>query len=138
MSKCYRTDTTWILELDDDEWYGKDHASIIIEAATEARKLGCIALAIFSIPDPVFPMNGMSRKHRVHYEKFTGSPERPYNVEARFVATVDAATWASLGDKAQMQLTRRARDDLNRKARGVPGRYSIVTSDGREIERGKV
>lgn len=136
--KAFKQNAMYVVEMDDDDWYGGDCQRHVATAQQEAKACSCSILAVFSIPDPVFPMNGHDARHRVHHEVFKDTGNSPVQYTAQFTCTVSDDHYEGLSEQARLKFLRNARDQLNMKANGVAGRYQIVTLKGRSLETGRV
>jgi len=85
----------------------------------------------------VFPMCGKDSRHRVWAVSSKANSESAFKVAAVFTIEIDANRYADLAHEGQMRLVKRARDEINKYAKGVAGRYSIIVGN-REVEKGRV
>lgn len=145
MSKSYKQDGLFIVELSDTEWYGlrEDERTKAGETFKErALSLGCRSMSIFCLPDPFFPLCDNNKRHRV-YECIITAITKPYEIKPLFAAEIAQETWDGMTEADRRQLVRDARDEVNAMAvnSGISGRYVIRTFDGatfKVIEGGKV
>ena len=88
MGTFYRQNRAFIVELAENEWYGKDTENIINEYTDMARNRNCDMVAIFVTPDPLFPACGHEKRHRVHSVNIVGSKQKPFMLEVTLKAVV--------------------------------------------------
>jgi hypothetical protein len=141
----YKQADMWIVELNEDQWYGLDKTdTLTMGARVDARNNGCNMAAIFVTPDPVFPMCGQERRHRVYYHDLRSEREQTcgFKVSAVMTAELDTARYENGNERERKRMMQLARDAVNEAANGTPGRYVIqYVSTGRGLvvlERGKV
>lgn len=141
MGKAFKQDALYIVELDENQWYGLDserQTGVAAEYADRAKALGCSIMSIFVIPDPLFPMCGQGKKHRV-FEKRIEVRSAPFDLTILLTADIPLEAWDKLGELDRNRLVRECRDALNDRAviAKVRGRYQIVVGSTC-VERGRV
>jgi hypothetical protein len=139
--KSFKQNELWVVELDEDKWYGIPQDmrdALCAGVVVDARANKCSTLAIFALPDALFPMYGKTRRHRVHHEVLVRHDDaNPFEMVMEITATVDAEHYNALSEMDRSRLVTRVRDAANRKANGVKGRYRIMC-DGKQLEAGRV
>lgn len=141
--KDFKADTAWVVEMTDFEWFSIDddgRAALIAKARTNGREAGCDSIAIFAIPDPIFPVYGITVKKRVHNEQLATG--KAWGISCVHVIDLVPAIWAELDEPGRLKLLKNIREVVNIKGRTNPGRYEIVLPNGdgslTYVERGKV
>lgn len=139
MGKVYRQNEMWVVELAEEEWYGPkaDKEALKTNFKDRAREQHCQQVVIFVIPDPLFPLYGDNKKHRVFQYQFPAA-EKPFKVGALFTGEIDVDVYERADEATRRSLIRDVRDMLNDTANGVAGRYVIRTTDGKQLETGRV
>ena len=139
----FKQDNMYIVELQDIDWYGKDVDTALVceQFRQRARADECEILAIFVIPDPLFPICDLAIKHKVYEYRSAVANAATFKVEAMFTGNIDEEMWPD-DEGARRKLLGRVRDEVNKKARGVAGRYVIQLIRGSAVvarlEQGRV
>lgn len=139
MGKEYKQNDLYVIELDEHEWYGPnvDREELQGKYRETARANLCALVAVFVIPDVLFPMCGHTRKHKV-YEHHFPAADSHFKVQATFTGVIDGEIYTSLSERQRSILVRKVRDEVNEHANGVPGRYTISLDNGVILETGRV
>lgn len=140
MGKEYVQGKLFILELSEDEWYWKpdEEQATLKELAIRGAEINkCNIATVMVVPDPLFSVCGRDKKHRV-FEKSIELRKPVIEIGMLVTATIDVDAWLNASEMARQKMRSAARDEANRYARGVSGRYVIVLSDGRKLEGGRV
>lgn len=144
MAKAFKADTCWVHECSDEDWFERkeETRTAFIDGIKERAKLeGCTSIAVFAVPDPLFPLYGHSVKKRVHSEQLAGASTALFEVRTTYFARIPNDVWESTAENLRPALIRRVRDALNERGIEHPGRYEIAicTDDTcTTIERGRV
>jgi hypothetical protein len=139
-----KTGSGWFLEIPDKEWYGigdDARATYLEEQKTIARAKGCTSLIIVAVPDPIFPLYGHTKRHRVHLESWPSDDAPAFKIETEYTGYIHVDVWNKLSEKGRVDLTRSVRDALNARGEVYAGRYSIYVTDSVTqslIEKGRV
>jgi hypothetical protein len=141
--RSFKADEAWVVEADDHEWFGQPEdvrAAIVTMTRDAAKAEKCTSFAIFSVPDPIFPVYGHSIKKRVHSEQIdTGAS---FHLSCTHHAEIPRDHWEAISDVAQSKLLKRLHDILSIKGATNPGRYEIYIPNGdgtnTYLERGKL
>lgn len=143
--KSFKSGDAWVCELTELEWFGPNVLKDKIRKAAdyEANQSGCSQVAIFVSPDPILPQF-CEKRERVYFKRLNNDLS-PISVDLIVYGNIQFKHWnTSCGSlDAQRKTIARVRDECNKKARGVAGRYviRIIDADGREmsiLERGRV
>lgn len=143
MAKSFKTDDAWVVEYDDHEWFGVSEevrGEQVQFARDMAKAAKCTSFAIFSIPDPIFPVYGHSIRKRVYTEQIdTGAS---FHLSCTHHAEIPREHWDAISEEAKAKLLKRLRDILAIKGSTNPGRYEIYVPNGdgtnTYLERGKI
>lgn len=137
--KDYKQGDLYVANMTDDTWYGVcDNTRRLIEADVKktAQSMQCAIAAIVVHPDPIFPLYGKNTPHRV-FEAIIPK-DVPFETQAVFTGTIAQDRLDAMSEKQRKTLIASCRDALNDLARGVPGKYNIITDKGIVLERGRV
>lgn len=143
----YKQADLWVVELNEDQWYGKPQDAqeqIRFAARADARNHECRLIAVFVTPDPLFPMCGEEKRHRVYHHDLNAERQREKGFKVSLVVTseLDTEKYESGNAVTRKKMLDAARDAANEAANGTPGRYVIqYTSTARGLvvlERGRV
>lgn len=144
MCKAFKVDTTWIVEVPDDNWFGvttDKQRQICAEAAQQAKIEGCVQLSIFAQADAIFPLYGHEGLKLVHNEKLANAQSDVYEIHTTYRAVILEDEWRNTPENLKHKLVRKVRDTLNSRGETFPGRYEICVGAGNNliiIERGRV
>lgn len=139
MGKEYKQGNLWVVELDEQEWYSDkaDKQAIQKEALDRAGIEGVSVVAIYVVPDELFPFCHTNKRHRV-WEFMVPIPVvEPFSIETRHVVRITESVYNEENEKGRRAIVRRARDAVNELGLKAPGRYAIMFGDS-VIESGRV
>jgi len=131
------------VDITDIAWYGTSADKHALADAFKGRMRvkKCSSLLVYVVPDFVFPMCENTKRHVVFSYTDPVACDETFKVDALFTCTIRAEEYISASEQIRMKLVRDARDVVNKKARGVAGKYVIQLSDGTNttiLERGRV
>lgn len=133
-----------MVEMTDVEWFSisdEQRAELIVRYRDKALKDTCNVLSIFAIPDPIFPIHGITVRKRVHNEKLINDG-KAWGLTCTHHAELVPRVWTTMDEAAQKRTLKTIRDVLAIKGNTNPGRYEILLPNGdgtnTVVERGRV